>query len=335
MVAKNGGVFFLSSRPPVCYPTGMIRRLSFWMIALALGVCGAFALRAETFKLADGQVLEGEPIGPNAQSVVIKKPDGSFSDRISWGKFSPEALKKFDKIPATKRFVAEFIEPEEEKVVKKAKPEIPFNAPPRLERPDPKAGFGSLFSSSIGLVMLVLLYAANLYSAYEISVFRNYHPALVCGIAAVMPVLTQIVFLCVPTYVKPVGEEALQEASPNSEYVPPPVPIDGVLPDENGVVPAPSAPAHPPAQVYTRGQTTFNRRFFETKLAGFLRVVPSEEDKDMVMDIETLRGKFTAQRITRIMPSDLVLHVRKGNATEDVTIPFTEVREVTVRHKDT
>jgi len=174
-----------------------------------------------------------------------------------------------------------------------------------------------------------------LYSAYEISLFRNYHPAMVCGIAAVLPVLTQIVFLCLPTYVKPAKAEDSAEASPNSEYVPPPVPIDGVMPDENGVVPAPSAPTHPAVQVYQRGQFTFNRRFFETKLAGFLRVVPSEEDKDLVMDIDTLRGKFTAHRITRIMPSDLVLLVRKGSATEDVTIPFTEVREVKVRHKDT
>jgi hypothetical protein len=314
----------------------MIRRSCFWVLLLALSAwltCGA---RAETFKLSDGTVLEGEPIGPNAQSVVIRKPDGSFSDRILWGKFSQEALKKFDKIPAIKRLVEPFLEPDEEQLAaKKAKPEIPFNPPPRFDRPDAKAGLGSLFSSSIGLVMLLILYAANLYAAYEVSLFRNYHPGLVCGLAAVMPVLTQITFLCVPTRVRTSEELGTQEATPDNQYVPPPVPIDGVLPTEEGAVtPAPSAPAHPPPTVYQRGQTTFNRRFFETKLAGFLRVVPSEEDKDMVLEVTSLRGQHVTQRIVRIMPNELLLQIQKGTASEEVHIPYAEIREIQVRHKD-
>jgi hypothetical protein len=290
---------------------------------------------AETFKLADGQVLEGEPIGPNAQSVVIRRPDGSFSDRITWEKFSPEALKKFEKIPSTKKFVADFIEPEEDKEPKRVAREIPFNAPPRLDRPDPKAGFGSLFASSIGLVLFFLLYAANVYAAYEISVFRNYHWALVCGLSLVMPVITQAVFLCVPTRVKPVEEEAAPAAD---EMVAQTFQVPGMAPVEDeaaaGVTPAPGAPTHAAAQVYQRGQFTFNRRFFETKLAGFLKVVPGPAEKDMVLEVTSLRGHHVAQRIARIMPNDLVLLVAKGAASEEVAIPFAEVREIKVRHRD-
>ena len=98
--------------------------------------------------------------------------------------------------------------------------------------------------------------------------------------------------------------------------------------------PAHAAPAGPPHTIYKRGQTTFNRRFFETKLANFLRVTPSEADKDMVLFIKSSRGEYTGTRIARITPDDLQLLVVKGGASQNVAIPFTEIGEVHVKHKD-
>ncbi len=314
----------------------MIRRLSFWLPALVVGVFLASGAWADTFKLSNGQEVSGKVVAGSlkADGVVIQKDDGGF-ERVPWGRFSQETLKELNKRKDAQPYVEPLLEPEEDKVTeKKVAPEIPFNSPPRLPRPEPKAGFGSVFSSSVGVVLFIILYLANLYAAYEVSLFRNYHPALVCGLAAVMPMVTQIVFLCVPTRAKPTAEQLTQELTPDNQYVPPPVPIDGVLPDEAGVTPAPGAPTQASAIVYPRGQYTFNRRFFETKLAGFLRVVPAESEKDLVVEVNALRGTFVAQRITRVMPNDLVLHVQKGGASEDVTVPFGEIREVTIRHKD-
>jgi hypothetical protein len=312
----------------------MIRRLSFWLPVLVFGVLAASGAWADTFKLTNSQEVSGKVVSVDAQGVVIQKDDGGFK-RVAWREFSQEALKELAKRKEALRYVEPLLEPEEDKVTeKKVAPEIPFNPPPRLPRPEPKAGFGSIFSSSVGVVLFVILYLANIYAAYEVSLFRNYHPALVCGLAAVMPMLTQIVFLCVPTRVKPTPEQLTQDATPDNQYVPPPVPVDGVLPDEAGVTPAPGAPAHAPATVYQRGQYTFNRRFFETKLAGFLRVVPAESEKGLVLEVNSLRGTFVAQRIARVMPNDLVLHVQKGGASEDVTVPFGEIREVSVRRKE-
>src|SRR5205823_14235568 len=93
---------------------------------------------------------------------------------------------------------------------------------------------------------------------------------------------------------------------------------------------APSAPRLPPPTVYLRGQTTFNRRFFETKLSGFLRVVPSEAEKDMVVQIRSARGLDAGQRITRVMPNELTLLVHKGNASSEVIIPYAEIQEVQI-----
>src|SRR5439155_21870155 len=66
-------------------------------------------------------------------------------------------------------------------------------------RPDPKAGIGALFSSSLSLVILLIVYCANIYAGYEIAVFRNYPVALVCALAAIAPVLGPVIFLSLPT----------------------------------------------------------------------------------------------------------------------------------------
>jgi hypothetical protein len=99
-------------------------------------------------------------------------------------------------------------------------------------------------------------------------------------------------------------------------------------------VEAPSAAAGPGHAVYKRGQTTFNRRFFETKFANFLRVTPLEADKDLVLIVKATRGEYTGNRIVRINPNDFTVLVTKGGASNDVMIPFTEVQEVHVKHKD-
>ena len=39
----------------------------------------------------------------------------------------------------------------------------------RLELPPKQSLFSALFSSSVGLVMLILIYAANIYAGYEIA----------------------------------------------------------------------------------------------------------------------------------------------------------------------
>ena len=78
----------------------------------------------------------------------------------------------------------------------------------------------------------------------------------------------------------------------------------------------------------------FNRRFFETKLAGFLRMVPSDAEKDMVLLVKSSRGEFVGHRISRLQPSELVLQYHKGNASSEITIPYTEINEIQVRHKD-
>ena len=86
---------------------------------------------------------------------------------------------------------------------------------------------------------------------------------------------------------------------------------------------------------FKKGEFTFNRRFFETKMPGFFRVVPSEADRDKVVVIRAVRGEFTGRRITNINQTELYLQVFKDSATADEMIPFSEILEVQLKHKDT
>ena len=93
-------------------------------------------------------------------------------------------------------------------------------------------------------------------------------------------------------------------------------------------------PAVPPTTTFQRGQFTFNRRFFETKFPGFFGVVRRDADRDMVLIIKAARGEYLGQRISRIAANDLHLQVQRGHVSEEVMIPFQEIQQIQLKHKD-
>jgi len=305
-------------------------------------VLGCVAARAqgaevETYQLVTSGPLTGEPIHADARGLVVKTSDGSFAPRVAWTNFTEADMKKLVNLPMAKQFVEPYLEAEEEPAQKQAV-EIRPRPVPRMERPDPKAGFGSIFVSPLSLTLLILLYFANIYAGYEVGNFRNYPPVVACIAAAVAPFIGPIIFLCLPTHTK---TAALLTLEPQPEHV---LHSDQSAAFEvteaqgpNAAAPAERAPAKPhlrPPTIYQRGHTTFNRRFFETKLSGFLRVVPSEAERDMIILIKSARGEYVAQRISRVMPNEVYLQVSKGGTSSDVILPFNEITEVQVRHKD-
>jgi hypothetical protein len=307
---------------------------------------------AESYLLVDGSTLEGEPVAFGSDGVAFKKPDGTFSERVGWTNFTQAALKKLAALPKAQPFLESYLEPDEP-AAKKPTPEIKLRPVPRLPRPDPKAGIGGLFSSSLSLVILLIIYCGNIYGGYEIAIFRNYPVALVCALSAIAPVLGPVIFLSLPTRppvmpgaVRREQEEEEEELEVIEQAAPAPagpapsraqsfsVPSSGgASAGAASAAPATSAPRQP-ATIYQRGQTTFNRRFFETKLSGFLRIVPSESEKDLILVIRSARGEHSGQRVSRIMPNELCLLVQKGGASAEVIIPYAEIQEVQVRHRD-
>lgn len=304
-----------------------------WFALMALGVSVA---PAASYPLNDGSTLSGEPISYNVQGVVVKTADGNFAPRMGWTNFTQEALKELVKDAKAKPFAEPYLELEETEAEKKPSVMIKPKPHDRLARPDPKAGMGAMFSSAIGVILFVLLYAGNIYAAFEIAIFRNYHPGLVCGIAAVAPVVGPVIFLCLPTRLQKSHDELAAESM--AEHAPEEVQLAYTHPGGHGTAEdeaaAAAATAQPKVTVYQRGQTTFNRRFFETKFSGFLRMVPGDAEKDKVIYIKSSRGEHVGSRLTRIQPNELFLQVQKGDATADVIIPFNEIFEIQVRPKE-
>ena len=54
----------------------------------------------------------------------------------------------------------------------------------------------------------------------------------------------------------------------------------------------------------------------------------------MVVVIKSARGEYAGQRISRITANELHFQVDKGHASEEVMIPFIEIKQVQLKHKD-
>ena len=329
----------------------MVRRYCL-IAALLIGGLLAGAAYAETFKLANGETMTGELLvgSENDAGVQIKVGEGKY-ERVPWANFSQEDLKKFAKAQKLAPLVEPFIEITQEDKIKKT--EVNIKQPLRLERPPKQSLLGALFSSGLGLLIMLLIYAANIYAGYEISIFRVRPTALVCGVSAVLPFIGPIIFLSLPTKIAPAEETW----TPAPEAVPEGAAADAVNPMQAAGVEHPTGlrladstssgeakvgqvegaeqkPAIPETVTFQRGQFTFNRRFFETKFSGFFGVVRRDADRDMVLVIKSSRGEYIGQRISRIAANDLHLQVQRGHASEEVMIPFVEVQEIRLRHKD-
>jgi hypothetical protein len=311
------------------------------------------AARADTFQLNDGQSITGEVLASSGDDagIRIRVEEGKY-ERVPWSNFSQEDLKKFRENPKFAPFVEPLIEVSAEERMKKA--EVPIKPVPRLDRPASHSLFGAMFSSSVGIFLFVLMYAANIYAAFEISIFRGRPPLLVCGAAVIAPFIAPIIFLSLPTQMRstPEDEEAAGAAAPAVPAQPFSVPGQPGAPaatassqpaeagglrlaaDSGSLSSGGSAAAIPQTQVFQRGAFTFNRRFFETRFPGFFGVVRREAEKDMVLLVKSARGEYTATRISRIAANELHFQVQKGAASEEIMIPFTEIQEIQLKHKD-
>lgn len=328
----------------------MRRCYRFWILWCFV-VLTAGVARADNFALTDGQTFTGDLVAPDDKGAMIRtedgkyveiaQPDGKLTQRIPWSRFSQDDLKR---IMANNRRAAAFAEPWIDVVpVERAKAkEFTVKEVGRLPHPPAGSFIGGFASSGIGLTILFLLYLANLYAAYEISTVRAYPWAMVCGVSAVAPLIGPIIFLCLPTRMKTREQEeaetyaaelaaqqamALQTAE---QAAPPPESGLGLAARAS----AQAKPELPPTQVFTRGQFTFNRRFFETKFSNYFGMVRREADKEMLLIFRTARAQLSVERISRIAANDLHLQVRRGSATEEVQVPFIEIQEVVLKHKD-
>lgn len=342
-----------------------------WLLLL-LAVMVVSSLRAEVvvengqvkrgkFKLKDGTEISGEVIGPRQDGVSFRYDEGdkkgNYSQKFKWELFSQETLKEFRQDNRVKQFVSVLIEldPEELKAVQEEAPPVRPPNPPMVLKPVPNMGrefagagiLGALTSGS-GLLLLLLIYVANLFASFEIARFRNYHFSIVCGTGAVAPILGPIAFLCLPTRKKEEEGDKGPQAGDTSESAT--HSLADVHNHAHGqthegeaggeavvayVEPAPVVVSIPATQSFRRGEVAINRRFIETKFAPFFRVIIGDNEKDLRVVVKATKGEFVGNRISKVTLSDMTLQItdENGVSTEE-TFPITDLFELQIRHKD-
>ena len=331
----RGGFSFLSS-VEVCYRIGVsFIRTFFYLLGLHLWV-GLSLLAAESYELLDGNVITGPPVSFTKDGVAFREPSGDQGPRLGFTNFTQQALQELSKNPKGKRHVEPFLEAPIDASSVKGRPAYELKSYPKLKRPDPQGGLGKLMASGLGVVMVLFLVIANLYSAYEIGIFRNYSPFMVLGISVILPVITQIVFLCLPTHVPKASEHVVDATG---AHVPGfSAPGSNQAANQAAAAAASAAGGHGPAEAaalprYKRGEFTFNKRFFETKMSGFFGVRPSDVEKGLVFSVKTNKAQLPCNRVVRVTPAEVCLQVLRTNTIEELNVPFADIVEIEIKHR--
>lgn len=276
-----------------------------------------FRAGADTITLTDGATFEGEIIKSDDNGVMFHRSDDIYTNLL-WSRFSQDSLKQLAGNPKLAEFVEPFIEPPATQ--RPAPVAIQVNPVSRLERPANPSVIGGFFTSSVGLFVVGLLYLANLYAAFEVALIRNRPLFQVIGLAAIAPVIVPAVFAWLPVVI-----EAPVEAAPMEGALPEKINMATPAGQEIQAEPAVgSGPKKPEVQVFSRGKFTFNKRFIETKFAGFVGV-PKGDATKYTLQLRTSQQQLTVERIAQVGASEALLETRESG---QVTVPFADIQEI-------
>jgi hypothetical protein len=292
-----------------------VRKILFLFgLIIALRVSAAEPL---TVTMTDGVSFTGDLLKFDDNGILLRATGDVYTNLV-WGRFSQESLKQLAANVKIKPLVEPFIEPDA--TTRPPKAEIKVNSVQRMEQPANPSVLGGLFHSGVGLMVLLLVYLANLYAAYEVSIIRA-RPALqVIGLAAALPIIGPIIFLAMPVRMEAPPEE-------KAELIPGPTLAGKKAHDDIQIVEASwkqedKKKVEP--QIFARGKFTFNRRFLETKFAAYVGE-PKPEAKKNVMHLKSGQGLFTVERIAQVGATDLIIEtVERGQ----VTVVFADIQEI-------
>ncbi|HEY1171904.1 MAG TPA: hypothetical protein VGH19_11085 [Verrucomicrobiae bacterium] len=302
------------------------------------------------FKFKDGTEISADVSSPNQVGVLFRYTEGDmagkFTKRYKWEEFSQETLKDFLQDNRVKNFVQLLIEIKTEDLnnvqdealpERKSRPPVDVKPVPKAKREFADASlFGALFSGS-GLMLLLAVYVANLYAAYEVAFFRNYPFPIVCGTSAVLPVLGFVIFLCMPTKEKKsaADEAHLPQPGDTAEALTAEE-LEAVVEEVAPVMEAaPVVVQIPATQVFKRGEVAINRRFIETKFAPFFRVIIGDNEKDLRLVVKSSKGEFVGNRVSKVTQTDMSLQItNESGASIEETFPIADIFEIQIRHKD-
>lgn len=289
------------------------------LFSLWVGLAFLTAARAETVTMTDGSSFTGDIVKFDANGMMLRM--GDTYTNLMWGRFSQDSLKQLaSSNPKIAAAVDVFIVPEPAHHTKQK--EIKVNPVKRLQHPEHPSLFGGLFGSGLGLFILLALYAANLYAAYEISIIRARPAAQVMGVSAILPVIGPVIFLWMPmkqeAHPPEELEPAVAAAETEGEHVP--------AAEEVQVVDASwkAEEKKPEPQIFARGKFTFNKRFLETKFAAYIGT-PKGDALKASMELKTSKGQFAVERITMVTATEAIFETTSDG---QISVPFLDIQEI-------
>ena len=305
-------------------------------VALVACLCVLTSWAAE-FRTINGDVYSGEIAAADPEGLLVRLKIGGFSPRIDWAKLDDPTLKQFVDDKRARRFVEPMIEPPIEEVTRIEARKIEVRQPVRAERLAvglPNRGLIAALTTPSGLLFLGLLFLSNLYAGYEIARFKWRSVPLVCGFAAVFPIFGPLIFLILPRRELQEEVNATEEAA-SAQQLNVPSTSAGSGASSGGATSlarqASGGGGEPEGpKVFRRGETTFNRRFFETQFPSFFRVIATEADKDLLIEVTLAKGKVLGSRVSRISSTEV--HFRTPESAE-VGVEFSQMIEVKLRNK--
>ncbi len=296
-----------------------MRKLLFLFCLLLAVTFGAAAAEPLSLTLTDGAALSGDIIKIGDEGLMLHLTGETYATtNVAWSRLSQTSLKQLVAYPKIKPLAEAFIEPDASE--RPAKAEITVNPVTRLERPANPSLFGGLFGSPLGLFLLLVVYAANLYAAFEVSVIRARPAAQVMGLSALLPIAGPAIFLAMPIKVAP-PEEVVEFAAPAGTA--------GAAahrsPEEIQVVEASwkKDEKKPEPQVFARGKFTFNKKFLETKFVGYFGT-PRGDALKFTFELKTNTAQHAVERIMQVTVTEIILETKNGQ----VTVPLADIQEI-------
>ena len=270
--------------------------------------------------MTDGTSFTGQIIKFDANGLMLRVGNDTYTN-LMWGRFSQASLKQLAKSRKIAPYVSVFIIPTQSQLPHRKKINVqPVN---RLALPPHPSLIGGLFGSALGWLILLLLYGANLYAGYEVSIIRARPAAQVIGVSAILPVIGPILFLSMSVKIEPEEElEPLMPAAPEAAGSAEATPAA----EEVQVVDAAwkKEQEKPKPQVFARGKFTFNKRFVETKFGNYVGT-PKGDALKFSMAVKTSKTEFAVERITMVTATEVIFEAKEKGQT---AVPFPEIQEI-------
>ena len=313
------------------------------------GSAKARQLAEGEISLTNGDIIEGTVADVDQNGIVVRRDIGGFSRRANWMQLTQQSLKKIRRLgqvdPKRYRgaaaYAEPFIEPDESEMERNLLPGpvkglVPPALPSSVEVSSKVAAFGSVG----GLGLLVAIALASMMAGLGVAAFRESNAIWAAGVSLFLPVIGPILFLVKPK----VEYEDEYDEDEEYEYEEAETPegatmtdtgggaVAGMMPEAKKMSFAQAGPrkAGLKPESWTRGDTRFDRSFFQNNFPNYFKTVLGTTERGLVLALKTGKREYIGQRIKRISGTDIHMELLNG---KEQKISFSEIGTVDLRPK--